>query len=64
VTGMDITIHPAFLPDGGPDASRVSSRGTLASEVRQDAGDGGSSRMTAGPTGQPGAPVSGRHVRP
>ena len=61
---MDITIRPAFLPDDGPDASPASSRGTLASEVRQDAGYGGSGRMTAGPAGQPGTPVSGRHVRP
>jgi hypothetical protein len=41
VTAMDITIQPAFLPDDGPDASPASSRGTLASEVRQDAGYGG-----------------------
>jgi hypothetical protein len=61
---MDSTIHPAFLPDDGPDASPVSSRGTLAFEVRQVAGYGGSSRMTAGPAGQPGTPISGLHVRP
>ena len=64
---MDITIHPAFLPDDGPEASPVFSRGTLASEVREDAGYGGSSRMTAGlagPAGQPGTPMSGLHVRP
>jgi hypothetical protein len=57
---MDSTIHPAFLPDASPD----SSRGTLAFEVRQVAGYGGSSRMTAGPAGQPGTPISRLHVRP
>ena len=61
---MDTTIAPAFLPDDGPDASPVSSRGTLAFEVREGAGYGGSSQMTAGPAGQPGMPISGLHVRP
>jgi hypothetical protein len=41
VTAMDTTIRPAFLPDDGPDACPVSSRGTLAFEVREDAGYGG-----------------------
>ena len=57
---MDSTIHPAFLPEASP----VSSRGTLPFEVRKVAGYGGSSRMTAGPAGQPGTPISGLHVRP
>jgi hypothetical protein len=61
---MDTTIHPAFLPDDGPDASPVSPRGTLAFEVRQDAGYGGAGRMTAGPAGQRGTPISGPHIRP
>jgi hypothetical protein len=61
---MDTSIHPAFLPDDDPDACPVSSRGTLAFEVREDAGYGGSSRMTAAPAGQPGTPISGLHVRP
>jgi hypothetical protein len=60
---MDTTIHPAFLPNDGPDASPVSSRGTLAFEVRQGAGYGGSSQMTAALAGQPGMPISGLHVR-
>jgi hypothetical protein len=58
---MDITIHPAFLPDDGPEASPVSSRGTLAFEVREDAGYGDPGRMTAG---QAGTPMPGLHVRP
>lgn len=61
---MDITFHQAFLPDDGPGTTLASSRGTLAFEVRKDAGYGGSSRVTAGPAGQPGTPISGLHVRP
>jgi len=64
VTAMDITIHPAFLPDDGPEAFPVSPRGTLAFEVREDAGYGGPGRMTAGPAGQARTPMSGLHVRP
>jgi hypothetical protein len=61
---MDIIIHPAFCPHDGPAASLAFYRGTLAFEVREDAGCGGLSRVTAGPAGQPGTSIPGLHVRP
>ena len=57
MTGMDITIHAAFLPHDDPDASLAFYRDTLGFEVRNDVGYGGLRWITVGPPGQPGTSI-------
>ena len=49
VTGMNIGIHPTFLPHDDPDASLAFYRDTLGFEVRNDVGYGGMRWITVGP---------------
>ena len=53
MTGMDITIHYAFLPQTDPDAALSFYRDTLGFEVRNDVGYGGMRWITVGPATQP-----------
>ena len=53
MTGMDITIHAAFLPHDDPGAALAFYRDTLGFEVRQDVGGGTMRWITVGPAGQP-----------
>jgi uncharacterized glyoxalase superfamily protein PhnB len=53
VTGMNITIHYAFLPHTDPEASLAFWRDTLEFEVRNDVGYEGMRWITVGPPGQP-----------
>jgi uncharacterized glyoxalase superfamily protein PhnB len=53
VTGMDISVHYAFLPQDDPDAALAFYRDTLGFEVRNDVGYGGMRWITVGPPGQP-----------
>jgi uncharacterized glyoxalase superfamily protein PhnB len=53
VTGMNITIHYAFLPHTDPEASLAFYRDTLQFEVRNDVGYEGMRWITVGPAGQP-----------
>jgi hypothetical protein len=52
---MDITIHSAFPEDDDPGAS-------LGFEVRMAIACGGMRRLTVGPAGEPGTPISGLPV--
>jgi uncharacterized glyoxalase superfamily protein PhnB len=53
VSGMNITIHYAFLPHTDPEASLTFYRDTLQFEVRNDVGYQGMRWITVGPAGQP-----------
>jgi uncharacterized glyoxalase superfamily protein PhnB len=53
VTGMDITIHTAYLPHDDPDAALAFYRDTLGFEVRNDVEYGGMHWITVGPPNQP-----------
>ena len=57
MTGMDITIHAAFLPHDDPDATVAFYRDTLGFEVRNDVGYRGMHWITVGPPGQPGVSI-------
>jgi uncharacterized glyoxalase superfamily protein PhnB len=57
MTGMDITIHAAFLPHDDPDAALAFYRDTLGFEVRNDVGYRGMHWITVGPPGQPGMSI-------
>ena len=57
MTGMDITIHAAFLPHDDPDAILAFYRDTLGFEVRNDVGYRGMHWITVGPPGQPGISI-------
>ena len=57
MTGMDITIHAAFLPHDDPDASLAFYRDTLGFEVRNDVGRGKMRWIMVGPAGQPGTSI-------
>ena len=53
MTGMDITIHYAFLPHTDAEAALAFYRDTLELEVRNDVGYQGMRWITVGPPGQP-----------
>src|SRR5207237_4624696 len=57
VTGMDITIHQAYLPHNDADASLAFYRDTLGFEVRNDVEYGGMHWITVGPANQPGTSI-------
>ena len=57
MTGMDITIHAAFLPHDDPDATLAFYRDALGFEVRNDVGYRGMHWITVGPPGQPGMSI-------
>jgi len=57
VTGMDITIHQAYLPHDDPDAALAFYRDTLGFEVRNDIGYHGMRWITVGPVDQPGTSI-------
>ncbi len=57
MTGMDITIHAAFLPHHDPEAALAFYRDTLGFEVRNDVGYSGLRWITVGPAGQPGTSI-------
>src|SRR5919109_2299881 len=57
VTGMDITIHQAYLPHTDPEASLAFYRDTLGFEVRNDVGYEGMRWITVGPADQPGTSI-------
>jgi uncharacterized glyoxalase superfamily protein PhnB len=57
MTGMDITIHAAFLPHDDPGAALAFYRDTLGFEVRNDVGYRGMHWITVGPPGQPGTSI-------
>jgi len=50
VTGMDITVHYAFLPQDDPEAALAFYRDTLGFEVRNDVGYNGMRWITVGPS--------------
>jgi len=49
VTGMDISVHYAFLPQDDPEAALAFYRDTLGFEVRNDVGYKGLRWITVGP---------------
>lgn len=53
MTGMDITIHDAYLPHDDPDAALAFYRDALGFEVRNDVGYEGMRWITVGPVDQP-----------
>jgi catechol 2,3-dioxygenase-like lactoylglutathione lyase family enzyme len=53
VTGMDITIASAFLPQNDPDAALAFYRDILGFEIRNDVGYNGMRWLTVGPADQP-----------
>jgi len=53
VSGMEITIHYAFLPQTDPDAALAFYQGTLGFELRNDVGYDGLRWLTVGPPNQP-----------
>jgi uncharacterized glyoxalase superfamily protein PhnB len=57
MTGMDLTIHQAYLPHDDPDAALAFYRDTLGFEVRNDVGYRGMRWITVGPVGQPGTSI-------
>ena len=57
MTGMDLTIHSAFLPADDPEASLAFYRDTLGFEVRLDVGKGTMRWITVGPAGQDGTSI-------
>ena len=50
MTGMDITVHYAFLPQDDPEAALAFYRDTLGFEVRNDVGYNGMRWITVGPS--------------
>ena len=57
MTGMELTIHQAFLPHEDPQASIAFYRDTLGFEVRDDVEYQGMHWITVGPPGQPGTSI-------
>lgn len=57
VTGMNITIHHAFLPCTDPEAALGFYRDILGFEVRNDVGYGDMRWITVGPAGRPGTSI-------
>lgn len=57
MSGMDITIHYAFLPQTDPEAALAFWRDTLGFEVRNDVGYEGNRWITVGPPNQPGTSI-------
>lgn len=53
MSGMEITIHYAFLPQTDPDAALAFYQGTLGFELRNDVGYDGLRWLTVGPPNQP-----------
>ena len=53
MSGMDIIIHCAFLPQTDPDAALAFYRDTLGFELRNDVAYNGMRWLTVGPTNQP-----------
>jgi catechol 2,3-dioxygenase-like lactoylglutathione lyase family enzyme len=51
MSGMDLTIHHAFLPHDDPEAALAFYRDTLGLEVRGDVGYAGMRWITVGPAG-------------
>ena len=57
MSGMDLTIHQAFLPHDDHEASLAFYRDTLGFEVRNDVEYMGMHWLTVGPTDQPGTSI-------
>ena len=57
MTGMDITIHQAYLPHDDADAALRFYSDTLGFEVRNDVGYHGMRWITVGPADQPGTSI-------
>ena len=57
MTGMDLTISQAYLPQDDPDAALAFYRDTLGFEVRNDVGYDGMRWITVGPADQPGTSI-------
>jgi catechol 2,3-dioxygenase-like lactoylglutathione lyase family enzyme len=57
MTGMELTIHQAFLPHDDPEATLAFYRDILGFEVRNDVGYEGMRWITVGPVGQPGTSI-------
>jgi catechol 2,3-dioxygenase-like lactoylglutathione lyase family enzyme len=57
MTGMDLTIHQAYLPQDDPEAALGFYRDTLGFEVRGDVDYRGLRWITVGPAGQPGTSI-------
>lgn len=57
MTGMDITIHQAFLPHDDHEASLAFYRDVLGFEVRNDVEYNGMHWLTVGPPNQPGTSI-------
>ncbi|GII14444.1 putative glyoxalase/bleomycin resistance protein [Planomonospora parontospora subsp. antibiotica] len=57
MSGMDITIHHAFLPHTDPEAALGFYRDVLGFEVRKDVGYEDMRWITVGPAGQPGTSI-------
>ena len=53
MTGMNISIQYAFLPQTDPEAALTFYRDTLGFELRNDVGYGGMRWLTVGPPDQP-----------
>jgi catechol 2,3-dioxygenase-like lactoylglutathione lyase family enzyme len=53
VSGMDINIHSAFLPQNDPEAAVHFWRDVMGFEVRNDVGYNGMHWITVGPPNQP-----------
>ena len=57
MSGMDITILNAFLPQTDPDAALAFYRDTLGFELRNDVAYNGLRWLTVGPPDQPGTSI-------
>ena len=57
MTGIDVTIHAAYLAHDDPDAALAFYRDTLGFEVRNDVDYRGLRWITVGPPGQPGTSI-------
>ncbi|GIH97042.1 putative glyoxalase/bleomycin resistance protein [Planobispora siamensis] len=57
MSGMDITIHYAFLPHTDPEAALAFYRDILGFEIRKDVGYEDMRWITVGPVGQPGTSI-------
>lgn len=57
MTGMNLTIHYAFLPQTDPDEALAFYRDVLGFDVRNDVGYGGMRWITVGSPAQPGTSI-------
>ena len=57
MTGMDLTIHQAYLPQDDPEAAIAFYRDTLGFVVRNDVDYRGLRWITVGPADQPGTSI-------